>query len=359
MTIKILRDQKEEYLEHLFEVMFEPIIHIFQDIYNTSLKTNPKDVLKQFQQDISKIPEWNQLQVDKAYQTLKCTYLDKLIKTVYVLTIKIIMLGVPVDKRDTLKLKVPSPDNFLHRTLIHMARELWKRPYLFYHLSRSLERQNNLYHCEVMLKKKIKAVIRETIPMDWVVEHLHVSEIQEESSTESEEEDTDSTTSTESDSSHSSQGESESSHSSQGESDSSQGESDSSHSGKSASATESEHSTQEEEICASSSSSSESSQAAQEESECLITPVPESPSDTFPLTPVPQLPNFPNPPPLLEPISENVSSSSSATESEASSSSSEETTHLPIHPLPPPPPQEERKQVFIVEKKRASKPTFF
>ena len=328
MTIKILRDQKEEYLEHLFEVMFEPIIHIFQDIYNTSLKTNPKDVLKQFQQDISKIPEWNQLQVDKAYQTLKCTYLDKLIKTVYVLTIKIIMLGVPADKRDTLKLKVPSPDNFLHRTLIHMARELWKRPYLFYHLSRSLERQNNLYHCEVMLKKKIKAVIRETIPMDWVVEHLHVSEIQEESSTESEEEDTDSTTSTESDSSHSSQS----------ESDSSQCESESSHSGKSASATESEHSTQEEEICASSSSSSESSQAAQEESECLITPVPESPSDTFPLTPVPQLPNFPNPPPLLEPISENVSSSSSATESEASSSSSEETTHLPIHPLPPPPP---------------------
>ena len=189
MSIKLLRDQKEEYLEHLFEVMFEPVLKIFQDIYNTVLQNNPKNVLKQFQQELAKIPEWNQLQVEKAYQSISCDYFPKLIKTVYILTIKVILMGIPEDKRDKIKLRVPASDNFLHRCLIHMARELWKRPYLFYHLSRSIERQNNLYHCEVVLKKKIKAVIRETIPMDWVVEQIGG---EEEKKSESEEEESES-----------------------------------------------------------------------------------------------------------------------------------------------------------------------
>jgi hypothetical protein len=198
MSIKLLRDQKEEYLEHLFEVMFEPVLHIFQDTYEKALQANPKNVLKEFQQELAKIPEWNQLQVEKAYQNIKCDYFGKLIKTVYILTIKTIMLGIPEDKRDKIKLKVPASDNFLHRCLIHMARELWKRPYLFYHLARSIERQNNIYNCEVILKKKIKAVIRETIPMNWVVEQLggkeeEESESEEETESESEEEEVEET----------------------------------------------------------------------------------------------------------------------------------------------------------------------
>lgn len=188
MSIKLLRDQKEEYSEHLFEVMFEPVLHIFQDTYEKALQSNPKNVLKEFQQELSKIPEWNQLQVEKAYQNIKCDYFGKLIKTVYILTIKTIMMGIPEDKRDKLKLRVPASDNFLHRCLIHMARELWKRPYLFYHLARSIERQNNIYNCEVILKKKIKAVIRETIPMNWVVEQLGGKEDESQSESETEEE---------------------------------------------------------------------------------------------------------------------------------------------------------------------------
>jgi F0F1-type ATP synthase membrane subunit b/b' len=176
MSIKLLRDQKEEYLDHLFELLYEPIIKTFQGLYDDALASKEcttKNILKLFQQQVAKIPDWNQLQVDKVYNNVitytKCNYFPKLLKTVYILTIKIILLGLPEDKRSKIKLKVPSSESFIHRCLIHMARDLWKRPYLFYHLARSIERQNNLYHCEVILKKKIKAVIRETIPMDWVV----------------------------------------------------------------------------------------------------------------------------------------------------------------------------------------------
>ena len=174
MSIKLLRDQKEEYLEHLFDLLYEPIMQTFQDIYNTVQKSSTQqNVLKNFQHELSKIPEWNQLQVEKAYTDIvKCNYFQKLLKTVYILTIKIVLLGIREDKRDTVKLKVPSGELFVHKCLIHVARELWKRPYLFYHLARSIERQNNLYHCEVILRKKIKAVIRETIPIEWVVDNM-------------------------------------------------------------------------------------------------------------------------------------------------------------------------------------------
>lgn len=179
MSIKLLRDQKEEYLEHLFDILYEPFIRTYQKIYDdvlASKECNAKNVLKLFQQELSKIPEWNQIQVDKTYETIlsasKCTYFPKLLKAVYILTIKIILLGIPKEKRNKVQLKVPSGESFIHRCLIHMARDLWKRPYLFYHLARSIERQNNLYHCEVILKKKIKAVLRETIPMDWIIDNI-------------------------------------------------------------------------------------------------------------------------------------------------------------------------------------------
>jgi len=96
----------------------------------------------------------------------KCSYFPELMKTVYVLTIKIILLGIPEENRSKVKIRIPGPETFVHRCLIHIARELWKRPYLFYHQARSIDRQNNIYHCEVIIRKKLRAVIRETIPMD-------------------------------------------------------------------------------------------------------------------------------------------------------------------------------------------------
>jgi len=193
MSIKLLREQKEEYLEHLFDVMYEPCIKVYNEMYEdvlSSKECNSKNVLKLFQRELAKIPEWNQIQVAKIYNNMiqqsKCNYFPKLLKTVYILTIKIILLGLPEEKRSKIKLKVPSSESFIHRCLIHMARDLWKRPYLFYHLARSIERQNNLYNCEVILKKKIKAVLRETIPMDWVVNNFAEIMNEEQSKEESE-----------------------------------------------------------------------------------------------------------------------------------------------------------------------------
>ena len=51
-SIKVLRDQKEEYTEHLFELLNQPLIKVFRKIYDDVMKSKDyakKNVLKLFQ----------------------------------------------------------------------------------------------------------------------------------------------------------------------------------------------------------------------------------------------------------------------------------------------------------------------
>jgi hypothetical protein len=197
-SIKVLRDQKEEYTEHLFELLNQPLITVFRKIYNEVLKSKDyakKNVLKMFQKQMEITPEWNQAKIKKVYDDIlaenKCGYFPELIKTVYMLTLKIVLLGIPLEKRKKIQIRIPSPESFVHRCLVHVARELWKRPYLLYHESRSIDCQQNMHECELIIRKKLKAVVRETIPIEWVInefENINSDETIPEPVSESEEE---------------------------------------------------------------------------------------------------------------------------------------------------------------------------
>jgi hypothetical protein len=175
-SIKVLRDQKEEYTENLFELLNKPLITVFRKMYNEVLKSKDCtkiNVLKLFQKQLELTPEWNQTKITKMYDEIltenKCGYFPELIKTVYMLTLKIVLLGIPLEKRNKVQIRIPSPESFVHRCLVHVARELWKRPYLLYHENRSIDFQKNMHECELIIRKKVKTVIRETIPLEWVI----------------------------------------------------------------------------------------------------------------------------------------------------------------------------------------------
>ncbi len=196
-SVKLIREQKEEYMDHLFDLIYEFVYTKFKELYQETLdlkESQQKGVLKTFQKEIAKIPEWNQLKVEQIYKDLleknKCTYFPDLLKTIYVLTIKLVLLGLPKENRNKIKIKIPNSDAFLHRLMIHIARDVWKRPYLFYHQVKSIEHQNNLYQFELIVRKKIRSVIRETIPMDLMVQYMSTTDIinNEESETSSEDE---------------------------------------------------------------------------------------------------------------------------------------------------------------------------
>src|SRR5210317_2531515 len=185
-SIDIIKEQKEEYSEHLYELLHTFMYVEYKNIYNDALnnsneKSLHSSVLKRFQDKIADIPNWNQIQVEAIYERFcdksKCLYFADLLKTVYILTVKMVLLGLPKDKRNTIQIKKPTPENFLHRLMIHIARELWKRPYIFYHKVKSVEYQNNIYHFDNIVKTKIGSVIRDTLPMDVMVKYMSSSDI--------------------------------------------------------------------------------------------------------------------------------------------------------------------------------------
>ena len=196
-SIKLIREQKEEYMDHLFDLVYEPVYRHYQSLYQNVCQSKEgmvKGVLKTFQKEIAKIPEWNQLRVEQFYEDFlektKCTYFVELLKTIYVLSIKLVLLGLPQEHRNKIQIKIPSPETFLHRLLIHIARDVWKRPYLFYHQVKSVEQQNHLYQFEMIIRRKIRSVIRDTLPIDLMVQHMSSSELlklEEEASSSSDE----------------------------------------------------------------------------------------------------------------------------------------------------------------------------
>ena len=196
-SVKLIREQKEEYMDHMFDTIYEPLYRHYKTLYQGLVGTKEaasKGILKTFQKEVAKIPEWNQLKVESSYKDLidssKCHYFPELLKTIYVLSVKMVLIGLPQENRNKIQIKVPAPDTFYHRLLIHVARELWKRPYLFYHQAKSVEQQNHLYQFEIILRQKIRSVIRETLPIDLMVQQMSNSELlRNESESESEDED--------------------------------------------------------------------------------------------------------------------------------------------------------------------------
>ena len=203
-SVKLIREQKEEYMDHLFDLIYEFVYTKFKELYQETLAlkdSQQKGILKTFQKEIAKIPEWNQLKVEQMYKALleknKCAYFTDLLKTIYVLTVKLVLLGLPQENRNKIKIKIPNGDAFLHRLMIHIARDVWKRPYLFYHQVKSIEHQNHLYQFELIVRKKIRSVIRETIPMDLMVQYMSTTDIINDQASETSSEDETATESSE------------------------------------------------------------------------------------------------------------------------------------------------------------------
>ena len=191
-SIKLIREQKEEYMDHIFDLIYEPIYKLYKSIYQGNLSSKEASqhgILKSFQKDLAKIPEWNQLKVESSYKEFikasNCKYFPELLKTIYILSVKLVLLGLPEENRNKIKIKVPDAETFYHRLLIHIARDIWKRPFLFYHQVKSVEQQNHLYQFELIIRRKIRSVIRDTLPIELMVQQMSHSELLEQSESES------------------------------------------------------------------------------------------------------------------------------------------------------------------------------
>lgn len=191
-----LVDSKKEYMEHLFDILSEPMVATFQEIYQQCLvapETRKKGILASFQDALVGIAAWNAHLIREHYEKVVthtgCKYISDLVRALISVQVRInLMANGKEQTLHNVKLKIPSADNFLHRCYVDVARAVWKRPYLLYHNVRAVEKQQNLLDLEKIIQHAIRTVLRGFVPMEQLIAQIVAAEVPSNDSSSSEDE---------------------------------------------------------------------------------------------------------------------------------------------------------------------------
>ena len=169
-----LIETKNEYIEHMQDIITIPISKKIYEIWCECSKR--KGSIKEFQKELVQIKKWNNNLINEEYKkivkTTKCKYLADLIKIIIITTIKIKIYEYK-DYFDNIKIKIPSPEDFIHKCYINVSIFSWKNAYLFNNKNmKDSEYQNNLNIIEENFKIIIKKTFRDFIPFDDIFQQI-------------------------------------------------------------------------------------------------------------------------------------------------------------------------------------------
>ena len=155
--LKALMETKDEYITHFGDLLSDAFLIELQTVYNSVKDSSNANILKSFQDGLAAIGTWNSYQIDQMYERIqthsKCGYFQDLIKSTFVVYVKIHMLSHGIKDNNSLRIRIPANANFIHRCLVTCASSIWKRPYLFYHNVRSLEKRTNMNEVDTIIRK--------------------------------------------------------------------------------------------------------------------------------------------------------------------------------------------------------------
>lgn len=180
--LQTLIDSKKEYTNHLCDLITPFLVKEFFGIYDEcKVGPNPRNILQRFQENISKIAEWNTEQIHQSFikfaEKSKCTYLGNLVKELVLTSVKIHLINHNIPLSDfKVQIRVPGAESFYHRVLVNSARAIWKQPYIFYHQVRTVERQSNLIAIEKLVRENIVTTLRACVPMEEMMRLTAIAE---------------------------------------------------------------------------------------------------------------------------------------------------------------------------------------
>jgi hypothetical protein len=169
-----LIDTRNEYIEHIQDILSVAISKRVYAIYTEMM--DEKKGLKGFQNELYSIRKWNNNMVADEYKKIvkytKCKYLSNLIKIIIITTIKIKIYEYR-EQFDNIKIKIPNPEDFVHKCYINAAAFSWKNAYLYNRNNiKDAEYQNNLNIIEENIRAIIKKTFRDFVPFDEIFKQI-------------------------------------------------------------------------------------------------------------------------------------------------------------------------------------------
>jgi hypothetical protein len=171
---------KTQLREHLASLLVSPVAEGFWSIQKNALEMcernkQPNEILRTFQNMITKIPEWTDNTVtdetERILTKTKCTYMDDLLMGVFLSYMKAFASLQYRGKSSQLKLEFERPNvsKFIHELYVQSARKIWKSAYLFKTVGVPSEQQSkSRQEIEEIIYKTIDDVVRSFLPWDVI-----------------------------------------------------------------------------------------------------------------------------------------------------------------------------------------------
>lgn len=150
----------------------------FQSIYETICEKNEASnsmLFREFQEELQKVPSWNSVMIEKEYDrfiaSTRCEWLGELIVANFKASARNVLSSIQsyAQQDNSIDLAVPLPQNFLHYCYIEIARQLWKKPQLFYQNYLPHEKQLNDESIDKIIETSIETTINKNLPFDTLL----------------------------------------------------------------------------------------------------------------------------------------------------------------------------------------------
>jgi hypothetical protein len=186
-SLSTIIESKNEWCARLTNTLTPCIIEglrsVFSEAYNVCLENDEESkYLMTFQNFLNNIPKWSSEIIENEKQRIitssACNYLEDLLSCVHISQLKSLTSSRVGLKQKKINIDIPDLCKFIHRTYINVARKVYVNIYLFEKNIKPLQIQKNNRDLEVIVKECILNTIRESIPIEHILQ-MYLDETQE------------------------------------------------------------------------------------------------------------------------------------------------------------------------------------
>ena len=178
-NLSTIIESKNEWCARLTNTLTPCIIEglrsIFTEAYDVCLENSEETkYLMTFQNFLNNIPKWSAEIVENEKQRIitssACNYLEDLITCVHITQLKSLTSTRVGLKQKKINIDIPDLHKFIHKTYINVARKIYVNIYLFEKNIKPLQVQKNNRELELLIKECILNTIRESIPIEHILQ---------------------------------------------------------------------------------------------------------------------------------------------------------------------------------------------
>ena len=186
-NLSTIIESKNEWCARLTNTLTPCIIEglrsVFDEAYNVCIENEEESkYLMTFQNFLNNIPKWSSEIVDTETQRIitssACNYLEDLLSCVHITQLKSLTSTRVGLKQKKINIDIPDLGKFIHKTYINVARKVYVNIYLFEKDIKPLQIQKNNRELELIIKECILNTIRESIPIEHILQ-IYLDETQE------------------------------------------------------------------------------------------------------------------------------------------------------------------------------------